>query len=418
MDPLFGLGCELPADFQPWSAPTYTAHTILLVDCSGSMRTADVALEAGEAPIARSEAVRRILLETFLRRQLLSGAQVSERVSLIKIQPETAGETPLPFALFPLEETLSERITTAVSEPRSHGPYLPALRLLAKLIGFAEPHMMAHAKTSVLFLTDGRPSDQVDERELPAQLRAELAQFTSVEQFQLLGFGEADESVLLMMADAVPGRVATCERVSSGRGGFSSLEQSVSTFSSSVTVSRISSVSAVDHHKPLRRINRSFTERLDSYPECAIDLPPRKVGDFVGELQPLRGLHDVLISSFLLGHGGERNAYLMRFASDNKFTRRDEKWVVKESRHERSDGEEYEFHKKALVTQRAAEELANRFNDEASELGLAGLPKVAYMTCCFLTTGKMAKSDGQPEDPHEPESRSLFAERMIEGQFR
>ena len=92
--------------------------------------------------------------------------------------------------------------------------------------------------------------------------------------------------------------------------------------------------------------------------------------------------------------------------------------VVKESRHERSDGEEYEFHKKALVTQRAAEELANRFNEEARDLGLVGLPKVAYMTCCFLTTGKMARQDGQPEDPDEPESRSLFAERKIDGEFR
>ena len=66
----------------------------------------------------------------------------------------------------------------------------------------------------------------------------------------------------------------------------------------------------------------------------------------------------------------------MRFRRDNNFTSNDEEWVVKESRHERSDQEEEEFHKKALVCQKAAEELANRFNDEASALGLTGLPKV------------------------------------------
>ena len=46
-----------------------------------------------------------------------------------------------------------------------------------------------------------------------------------------------------------------------------------------------------------------------------------------------------------------------------------------ESQIHRFEHEDYEFHRKALVTQRAAEELAHRFNDEAAELGLAGLPK-------------------------------------------
>ena len=113
----------------------------------------------------------------------------------------------------------------------------------------------------------------------------------------------------------------------------------------------------------------------------------------------MRGLHDVEISSVLLGHGGERNAFLMRFLRDNNFTSSDEEWVVKESRHERSEEAEYEFHTKALVTQRAAEELANRFNDEVAELGLTGLPKVAYMTCCFLLTGQTLPRPAVPSRP-------------------
>ena len=49
MDALYGLGCELPGrDFKTWGdCSAYTAHTILVVDTSGSMRTTDVATEDG-----------------------------------------------------------------------------------------------------------------------------------------------------------------------------------------------------------------------------------------------------------------------------------------------------------------------------------------------------------------------------------
>jgi hypothetical protein len=73
-----------------------------------------------------------------------------------------------------------------------------------------------------------------------------------------------------------------------------------------------------------------------------------------------------------------------------------------ESRHSRTTEEEDHFHRKALVTQKAAEELANRFNQEAESLGLAGLPKVAYMTCCHLQTERMELRIGEVPDPDEP----------------
>ena len=334
MDPLYSFAAELPADFRPWEElKPYSAHTVLVVDCSGSMRNDDVATGNDGEYIARFEAVRRVLLESFVRGQLAAGAQPSERVSLIKIQTDGRDDLAVPFALFPLDSGLADRISSALSEPRSHGHYLPALRRLRRLIELTRPHLLAHARTSVLLLTDGKPSDQCDPRELKQLIRDDLAQLDGLEQFQLLGFGEADEATLSMMAANVPGGVATCELIQ-GPGGYTSLMTSVSTFSSSVTISRVSSVSAVTHKKPLRRVSRSFTERLDRYPDCDIELPPRKIGDFLGDLLPLRGSHDLLISRNLLGHGGERNAYLMRFARDNNFTNCDEEWVVKESRHE------------------------------------------------------------------------------------
>ena len=80
----------------------------------------------------------------------------------------------MPFALFPLDAGLAERIVDTLGEPRSHGPYLPALRLLAKLVELSAPYLLPRAKTNVLFLSDGRPSDRVDERELPRQIHASL----------------------------------------------------------------------------------------------------------------------------------------------------------------------------------------------------------------------------------------------------
>ena len=124
--------------------------------------------------------------------------------------------------------------------------------------------------------------------------------------------------------------------------------------------------------------------------ECEVFLPPERLGDFVSELRPLRGLHDIEIAQRLLGHGGERNAFLMRFLASTRFTTPDEEWVVKESRHTRTHEEEVYFHRKALVTQKAAEELANRFNAEAEGLGLVGLPKVSTRACasCVRAYGR------------------------------
>lgn len=282
--------------------------------------------------------------------------------------------------------------------------------------------MQSSAKTSILFLSDGKPSDSVDARELPRKLEEALralhsavaASATFLEHFQLLGFGEADEQLLRQMASTYPANVAEASMV--GREGYKALAQSVSTFASTVSVSRLSSVSATVDKKQraLRRIDRSLHERMYRYDECELFLVPERLGDFGSDLERVRGYHDLLVSSRLLGHGGERNAYLMRFVTPNRFTGPDEDWcapassalihtpwvlihiswalvhtssaliqipllihrVVKESRHERLEAEDDDFHRRALVTQHAAAELAKRFNEQAKGERLKGLPQV------------------------------------------
>ena len=119
------------------------------------------------------------------------------------------------------------------------------------------------------------------------------------------------------------------------------------------------------------------------------------------------------VSNRVFGFGGERNAYEARFLSKCNFTSSDEKWIVKESRYEKTLEEEDLFHRKSLITQKWAELLAKKFNEQAAQLGLVGLPTISYMTCCYVKT----KTSDQPA-ADEVQQRFLFAERKIEGEFR
>ena len=81
----------------------FLAHHVLIVDNSGSMRTADVRSAAAGSGAAgggaagggasgatrmltRSEAVQGVLLHQFLLTQLASGVTTNERISLIKLE--------------------------------------------------------------------------------------------------------------------------------------------------------------------------------------------------------------------------------------------------------------------------------------------------------------------------------------------
>ena len=278
---LYALECELPVDLGPKSC--FSAHTILVVDNSASMRQVDVHTGTAEGDISRTEAAKRLLTTHFLKTQIDAGAQAHERVSLIKIQ---RGSTRPPFALFPLDHSLADRILRAIDEPRGHGDYLPALELLAKLVELTAPFMKESAKTSILFFSDGKPSDHIDERVLPAHLRQALSELhkavqrsgSYIEQFSLLGFGEADEAMLRMMAEAYPARVAEYRAVS-GPEGYKALETAVTTFASSVAVSRLSSVSVTldKKQRALRRVDRSMGERFYRYEDCKVLLPPERL---------------------------------------------------------------------------------------------------------------------------------------------
>ena len=87
-------GCELPkglaADNSGHSGG-FTAHTILMLDNSGSMRLKDVMGEAS-ALERRCDALLHVLQKDLIEKQLAEGATSSDRISLIKMQALEASE--------------------------------------------------------------------------------------------------------------------------------------------------------------------------------------------------------------------------------------------------------------------------------------------------------------------------------------
>jgi hypothetical protein len=80
------------------------------------------------------------------------------------------------------------------------------------------------------------------------------------------------------MAEAYPARVAEYRAVS-GPEGYKALETAVTTFASSVAVSRLSSVSVTldKKQRALRRVDRSLGERFYRYEDCKVLLPPERL---------------------------------------------------------------------------------------------------------------------------------------------
>ena len=55
---------------------------------------------------------------------------------------------------------MGDWMASAISEPKSHGNYLPALEMLLELVAAVAPLMNANvSQTNIFFLSDGRPSD-------------------------------------------------------------------------------------------------------------------------------------------------------------------------------------------------------------------------------------------------------------------
>jgi hypothetical protein len=153
---------------------TWTSHTVIVVDQSGSMRKIDTA-----AGSTRSDAVWLTLACTWVSDQLTSGAaKQTDVVSIIGMNAESTllvDRHPVNWSLF---NTLVAFLRTAM--PASDGNYLPA-------IDMAETCLLANTHGScallLLFLSDGTPSD----RPLPGFGHAKSAEFRAMRDEQFSG---------------------------------------------------------------------------------------------------------------------------------------------------------------------------------------------------------------------------------------
>lgn len=231
-----------------------TSHTVIVVDQSGSMRTCDV-----EDFRTRSNAVFGVLAVDFVAKQRLSGeATDRDTVSLILMRDSAEvvfEREPMGLVLYNKFVGLHDQNT-----PRSHGMFLPALNTAQ---GLLKRHVHGGCGLSLMFLSDGRPSD----RRLSSPMRTIADQVRSLAEgygqqlsVSTLGFAnrQQDFSVLEAMADAAQaaGAHGTFYRPELSAEG---LGTAIAGSSSSLTAvkSRLTSLATKDgRSRELRKVER------------------------------------------------------------------------------------------------------------------------------------------------------------------
>lgn len=133
-------------------AASWTSHTVVVVDHSGSMRTRD----ASAAGTSRSDAVWTTLATSLIKQQLVERGAAAERdvVSVVLMGQEAE----VIVDKDPLDWLLYNRVVRMVKDarPAKAGNFLPALDVAEQLL-LSNPH--GSCALMLVFLSDGRPSD-------------------------------------------------------------------------------------------------------------------------------------------------------------------------------------------------------------------------------------------------------------------
>lgn len=250
-----------------------TSHTVIVVDQSGSMRTSDVFDFKN-----RSQAVFGMLALDFVAKQRLSGdASATDVVSLVLMHDK--GE--VAFEREPMGLVLYNKFVDLHNNgvPRSHGNFLPALELAQSLL---EGQCHGSCAMSLLFLSDGKPSDQTEmvyslglprEEAIAGRITSLAESFGQQLSVSTLGFANRDQdfSVLEKMAKAAQdagasGEFHRPELSSAGLG--TAIAHTVSSLTATRTrLTLLAEQSGL--RRPVRQVGR---ERVGSFWDC---LPTR-----------------------------------------------------------------------------------------------------------------------------------------------
>ena len=270
---------------------SWTSHSVLVVDMSGSMRRDDV-----PGARCRSDAVWFTLARDFVARQLLSShnhnnyyrtttsattASPKER-NVVSVVVMRDGKATIPFQKEPLDWYLYNQFVQmrewSTMRPRGQGNFFPALQTAAKLLELSEqqqqplsPSTAAASSSSLcalslLVVSDGRPSDRPQRiKDLVADMAKRYRRRLT---FLCLGVAASDDRFSLLQELVLQARAYGCVADFHQQPqllGLESLSHAITTFASSVSQSQteLTSVRAEGNNKHVR-VKSVVAERRDA----------------------------------------------------------------------------------------------------------------------------------------------------------
>lgn len=386
---------------------SWTSHTVMIVDTSGSMKTSDM-----WGTRNRLDSVWVSVALDFLAHRLEGGAVgVTDVVSIITMG-ETANilvrEAPTTWALYNKIVNLYNRSRVP---PQGPGNFLPSLEIAEALL---TRNSNAACAAALLFLSDGVPSDggkQSDER-IVEKVENLSKNFGRRLTFTAIGIGDKDQfNVLQQMVDAAKDYGAIAElrlpsMTSSSLGdAFTSVATSLTTTQTEMTdlgtmkqrkVRDVARESRIKASQKMRVVSSDdfwiySAERVKRtvYKEWSEDGNIRKCYEEVPLQHP--DARFVALSKGPFGEGAERFAFRFFELAEDGETILGPPMVAKESRMVLGEdgkglGDEKErklFARTFCSTQQMARQFAHKFNAmlDSTRRVHATTPRVSFLDC-------------------------------------
>eukprot|EP00111_Clytia_hemisphaerica_P010941 TCONS_00032060-protein len=374
-----------------------TSHSVFVVDCSGSMRNADVV-----AHRSRLDSVRYSIATEFIAKRLDKpsyGITPFDVVTLIEMRDNAT----VIFEKEPMSWILYNKIVDRAKEssPYYHGNYLPSIEKAHQALKDGDHEDLA---LFLFFLTDGRPSDCNGDTNIQSILNqiSEIGQqFKDRLNFGMVAYGNQNENmeVLEKMTASLSLKGCTGKFERSDLKKLNSLSTSIAEMSSTLTNTRtlltaVRSSKRKEKDYILTKFNRNvkipgihwqsknvFNHSLTRYEFI------RSGKGFRWEEKPLMNKSAVGISfnNQPFGEGAERIVY--QLCEINQYGKKvGENLVAKDEKFQGSY-EYLQYHESFCKTQRISQNLAKKFNDLLDRSPYVGksVPRITFLDCYVYT---------------------------------
>lgn len=408
-----------------------TSHSVFVIDCSGSMKSADV-----EAHRCRADAVSYSVASEFIAKRLHNpsfGVTPFNVVTVIEMRHDAEivfKNEPMSWVFY---NKFVERSKT--SKPSSHGSYIPALDLAMECL---KKNDHEHLALFLFFLSDGRPSDEwlskhgggiypsVSKYDIYMRASAIGSHFQERLNFGMVGFGRPfdDLSVLNEMANqlTIQGSIGSFHR--SDLKKINSLSTSLANMSSTLTktCTLLTKARVGDSRKERSVTISDFQKHIITPPNnwdtktvrqnllmCS-ELTRYEKG-FVWEKRPLLDpkAAGISFSNDPFGRGAERLVYQLREIDANgKII--GTPLVAKDGRFVEDYNQLKDFHFSFCKTQKIAANLAEKFNQQLdkSPQVAKNVPRIRFLECFVYTF----------YDQYDEEFNYLVEKQLDHNQYR